>query len=453
MGAIHGLNFLLLALIARESLPTEITGRVRVPLLLAFAGMLSAGFIAQLGNTMGDNLTTLFVLGAVLQVLRHWQAFARGEGASRLLVAGMTMGLGVGLKLTNGIYAPALCLALLMVPTTLSQRLRAAFIFGVGVLTGILITGGHWYWKMWTMFGNPLYPQFNTVFHSPMAGPMAVGDMRFLPHGLMEKALWPFIFAMDPQRISEIKLSMVVWPVLYVAAIALIVRTCFAASKRSGSIAALDPVARARDNALLVFVALAYLIWLNLFSIHRYLMPLELIAPLLIWMIAPRILPGVMAGKIAGLIILLVVASSLHTPNWGRTGWGKHAFDAEAQAIPDTSQSIIFTTQVDPPMGWIATFYPADLAFVSLVTGFESEGFLRKLNAMMAERKGTKYVMLTDSGASSEADATISQAASRVLADHGMQFAPGACVSHPAHIGNHLTHYRLCPVTQTRAPG
>jgi hypothetical protein len=34
-----------------------------------------------------------------------------------------------------------------------------------------------------------------------------------------------------------------------------------------------------------------------------------------------------------------------------------------------------------------------------------------------------------------------------------MQFGPGACVIHPAHIGNHLTHYRLCPVTQTRAPG
>jgi hypothetical protein len=436
-----------------------------VTLLLAFAGMLSAAFIAQLGNTMGDNLTTLFVLGSVLQVLRHWPAFARGQGAARLLVAGVTMGLGAGLKLTNGIYAPALCLALLMVPTTLAQRIRAAFFFGVGVLIGILITGGHWYWKMWTMFGNPLYPQFNTVFHSPMAGPMAVGDMRFLPHGFLEKALWPFIFAMNPQRISEIKLSMVVWPVLYVAAIALVVRTCFAALRRPGGSAALDPIARARDNALFVFVALAYLIWLNLFSIHRYLMPLELIAPLIIWMIARRIFPRVAAGKIAGLIILLVVASSLHTANWGRAGWGKHAFDAEAQAIPDTSQSIVFTTQVDPPMGWIATFYPADLAFVSLATGFESDGFLQRLHAMMAERKGTKYVMLSDSGASidagmdaarkqqGDADAAISQAANRVLADHGMQFGPGACVIHPAHIGNHLTHYRLCPVTQTRAPG
>jgi hypothetical protein len=466
MGAIHGLNFLLLALIARESLAPGEAGRVRVPLLLAFAGMLSAGFIAQLGNTMGDNLTTLFVLGSLLQVLRHWRTFARGEGATRLLVAGVTMGLGIGLKLTNGIYAPALCLALLMVPTTLAQRIRAAFIFGIGVLIGILTTGGHWYWKMWTVFGNPLYPQFNTIFQSPMAGPVAVGDTRFLPHGFIEKALWPFIFAMNPHRISEIKLSMVVWPVLYVAVIALIARTCYAALKRPGGIAALDPVARSRDNALLVFVALAYLIWLNLFSIHRYLMPLELVAPLIIWIIAPRIFPRATAGKIAGLIVLVVIASSLHTPNWGRTGWGKHAFDAETQVLADTSQSIVFTTQADPPLGWIATFYPADLAFVSLVTGFESKGFLQKLHALMAERKGPKYVMMSDSGASigtgldagrtqqgRDADAAASQAASRVLADHGMQFGPGACVIHPAHIGDHLVHYRLCPVTQTRVPG
>jgi hypothetical protein len=52
-----------------------------------------------------------------------------------------------------------------------------------------------------------------------------------------------------------------------------------------------------------------------------------------------------------------------------------------------------------------------------------------------------------------DADAAASQAASRVLADHGMQFGPGACVIHPAHIGDHLVHYRLCPVTQTRVPG
>ena len=129
--------------------------QVRALLLLAFAGLLGAGFIAQLGNTMGDNLTALFVLGAVWLVLRDWHAFARGEGLGQLLLAGLVMGLGMGLKLTNGIYAPALCVALLLVPAAGALRIRAAFLFGVGVLAGIAVTAGHWFWKMWTRLTWP----------------------------------------------------------------------------------------------------------------------------------------------------------------------------------------------------------------------------------------------------------------------------------------------------------
>jgi len=82
MGTIHGLNFVLVSNIAVEMLSTgSHARRVRLPLFLAFAGMLSAGFISQLGNTMGDNLTALFVLGALLMVLRHWGTFATGRSS------------------------------------------------------------------------------------------------------------------------------------------------------------------------------------------------------------------------------------------------------------------------------------------------------------------------------------------------------------------------------------
>jgi len=470
MGTIHGLNFVLLATIAREVLGPHPAGRQRLPLWLAFAGLLGVGFIAQIGNTMGDNLTALFVLGAVLLVLRHWRAVTRGEGAATLLLAGVVMGLGIGLKPTNGIYAPALCLALLLVPASAPCRIRAAFLFGVGVLAGVAASAGHWYWKMWTLFGNPLFPQFNNIFHSPMAAPVGVADLRFLPHGLIEKAFWPFIFAIDSARVSEIKLSMVVWPVLYVAVIAVAVVACVKAARRPAAIAVppnlSNPVDRSRDNALLLFLALAYLAWMNMFSIARYLVPLELLAPLIIWMAAQRIFPRAVAGKVATCIILVIVGLSLHSKNWGRSGWGQQAFSAEAQAIDDPAHSIIFTTHVDPPMGWIATFYPANVAFVSLASGFESAGYVQRLEAMKAGRHAAMYVMLSDSGATveprmeaerkqqgREADAAINVEAGRLLAAHGMQFSSGTCVMHPAHIGDHLMHYRLCPVAQTRVPG
>lgn len=462
MGVIHGLNFLVLVGLARAVLPAGPHGRpVRLPLLLAFAGLLGAGFIAQLGNTMGDNLTALFVLGAVLLVLRHWGAFARGAGLGQLLLAGLVMGLGVGLKLTNGIYAPALCLALLLVPASSAMRLRAAFLFGVGVLAGIAITAGHWFWKMWTLFGNPLYPQFNTLFHSPLAGPIAVGDLRWMPQGLVEKALWPFIFAMHPERISEIKLSMVVWPILYVALAALV---CVSLARRRTAAAPGDVVERSRTSALLVFFALSYFTWLNLFSIHRYLVPLELMAPVVLWLVAQRLLPRALAGKVAAVLIMLVVVCSVPSKNWGRTGFAKQTFSAEVAVLADPQQSMVLTIHADPPMAWIATFYPRDLAFVSLVSGIESPALTQRIAAMLAARKGPVYLMLSDSGASIDpgmdaarkqqglaADAARDREAGRILAERGLQFAVAGCVIYPVHIGNHPTHYRLCPVAPLAA--
>lgn len=160
------------------------------------------------------------------------------------------MGLGVGLKLTVAVYALALCLGLLALPGRAVLRLRAAWLFGVGVLLGMAITGGHWYWKMWTLFGNPLFPQFNKLFHGPLAGPISVVDLRFLPKSLYEYALWPIVFILDPLRVSEIKTASPIWAVLYVAGVALLVKALLL--RRSAPLAGLSarPVRRAAGGSL-----------------------------------------------------------------------------------------------------------------------------------------------------------------------------------------------------------
>lgn len=199
MGWLHGLNFVLAAAIARHALPRA---GYRLPMLLALAGTLGAGFLTQIGNSMGDNMTSLLVLSAVLMVLSNFDRLALGgwRGAAPSIGAGIVMGLGAGLKLTNATYALALCLALFALPGAVWPRLRAAFIFGVGVLAGIAASAGHWYWKMWTVFDNPLFPQCNDRFHGPLAAPIGIGDSGWLPKGLAEKFLWPFIFAIGRNR-------------------------------------------------------------------------------------------------------------------------------------------------------------------------------------------------------------------------------------------------------------
>jgi hypothetical protein len=133
MGAAHGLNFVLVLKICGRVLHLPQADKYRIPLLLSLAGCLTVNFLSELGNTMGDNMTSLFCLSSLLIILQAWQRSRTALDFSflMLLAAGLLMGMGIGLKLTNAIYAIALCAGLLTFPMPALARIKVAFIFGV----------------------------------------------------------------------------------------------------------------------------------------------------------------------------------------------------------------------------------------------------------------------------------------------------------------------------------
>src|SRR5580698_810824 len=140
MGAVHGLNFAVLLGICRLTLADMPEHeRNRTSFWLALAGCLTANFMSAIGNSMGDNTTSLFSLGALLVVMTVWPRLAEVRTRVLLVIAigGIISGLGAGLKLTTVVYSVALCVGLLFAPISATARLRVAFTFGVGVLLGI----------------------------------------------------------------------------------------------------------------------------------------------------------------------------------------------------------------------------------------------------------------------------------------------------------------------------
>ncbi|RZT06273.1 Protein of unknown function [Duganella sp. CF402] len=385
MGALHGLAFLLLAGIARQLLGDAAPRRT--VLLLAAAGLFAPGFLSELGNTMGDNLSALPALASLYLVLRCWDALPQWQArvAWTVLAAGAAMGASAGLKLTNATYAVALCAALLTAPLAWWQRLRLALVYGTGVLGGMAISGGWWFLKMWHTFGNPLFPQFNNIFRSPLAQDGGVIDVFFRPQGWMENLLWPFIFAFNTRRVSEIPLKLALWPVLYMVLAALLVVWLLRRSERK-----LAP----RSAFLLVFVAVAYLVWMRMFSIYRYLVPLELLAPLAIWLAWQYIAPQ--AQRVAGVLLAALALGVFPIANWGHAEWAGQAFSAEVPPIARPADSIVFFAQPDPPSGWMATFMPKQVRVMALGTGLpESPAWRARQLAAIAERPGPHYLLLS----------------------------------------------------------
>lgn len=464
MGWLNGLNFVLLLALARLLLDR---GAHRQALLLALAGCLGPGFLSELGNTMGDNLTSLCVLGALLLLLQAWSRLASGKALPVALLAGLVMGAGCGLKLTNATYAVALCLALLGLRGGPLRRLRAAFVFGVGVLGGIGVTAGHWYWRMWQVFGNPLFPQFNDRFHAPLAAPIGIGDTGWLPKGWSERLLWPFIFTLHPQRVIEIAMTQLIWPMLYLAFLALGLRALRTAIL--GQAPALTP-RRQRIGFVLTFYALAYVGWLNLFGIYRYLVPLELLAPLALWLVLRRLMPAAIAHGVAAYALALAAVAVWPVSNWGHAGWNRAAARADVPAIAAPAQSMVVTVHGDPPMGWLVQFFPRELAFVALGSGFpESPAYARRVADMMAARGGPQYVMLTAIGAepdqappgereaAARRQAELVRRAREILDRYGIVLRDDSCRVYSAWIGDSRQPYQLClitpPAPAARQPG
>jgi hypothetical protein len=465
MGMLHGLNFILVVMIVDSLLPAKSEGaRMAKVLLLALAGVCSNGFISEIGNTMGDNLIALAVLGSLVVLLRNWPRLTAGAGISALLSAGALMGIGVGLKLTAAVFALSLCVSLLLLPLTLIARVRATFLFGIGVIVGIALAGGHWYWKMWTMFGNPFFPQFNSVFQNPLAGPISVADTRFLPHGLVEYLLWPFIFIFDPVRVSEMKIADPIWPLLYVAGAALL--TKFLLRPRLTPAVYPDNVNRSGQvTVVAVFFVLSYLTWMVLFSIYRYLVPVELLAPLMLWLCARALLPRVIAGKIVAVLLLAIVASNFFPRlNWGYAPPARSPVHAETPSFTNPAQSIVFTLHHDRPSGWLIPQFPKELAFVALDSNFpESAAFRQRVNSMVAERSGPMYAMFDVSGTEVDHSVYDSQrarskltysallkGASEVLSARDLVLDSTSCITWMAHLGSRERPYQMCRVQSKR---
>ena len=391
MGFVHGLNFVLLLAIARQLLGSG--GGTRLPILLAAAGVCGAGFLSQLGNTMGDNLTALLVLGALYLVLRGWDALhgASGRVFALMLLSGLAMGLGTGLKLTNAPYAVALCLALLTTPASWGVRLALAVTQGCAVAVGILMAAGYWWLTMWERFGNPLFPQFNNVFHSPLAQQLGVIDNHHMPHNALEALAWPLVFMVQTVRVSEIPLKLAVMPVLYLLALLFVVLWLANKMRSRPATAALSPRAR----FLMVFGLVAYLLWMKLFGIYRYLVPLELLAPLMVWLLVERMAAPRHAARIDGWLLAATTLAVFPFVSWGHADWASPNVSAQVPPLARPADTLVFTAHGNPPMGWLATFFPRDVRVIALAGGFpESPAWLERIQSAIAGRPGPHYVML-----------------------------------------------------------
>jgi hypothetical protein len=362
VGCIHGLNLLLLYHLARAAL-----GAARgsggsnadwLALAIAIAGTTGGMALLLVGNASNDMTVSLFVLLALLLIVRVSDSKVHAVREFwRFGAAGLAGGIAVGLKLTMAPFAFGLAIGVLALRAPARIRLQRVALLGVGGLIGAALFGGIWAYTLWQETGNPVFPYFNDIIGSPLILDASYRDPRFLPESLGEALIYPYLFAWDGMQVSDVAFRDIKIALAYT--LMPLTLLWVLVSRRAQLTQAM--------RLLFTVCVVSYAVWLLIFGIYRYALTLEMLAPLLI-ALAVSLWPTTEKRRWRVLAVLWFAA--LLGTGWSaiaaiRGSWREAYVSVAVPAIADPARTLAVMAGVEP-MGYIVPAFPPQIPFLRI---------------------------------------------------------------------------------------
>jgi hypothetical protein len=438
LGAVQGSNIVPLYAIARSLL--TIAHRELIAAILSFACMTGSLTIHLAGTTYYDNVMSVFVLAGLALMITQREQIRSGpllSGMSIAGFAGLLIGGSIGLKLPEAPFALGFAATLVVLPGSLAHRSTRLIAGGLGGVLGFAIFAGFWMSKMAHLTGNPLFPYFNEYFNSPLALHASYRDMRFIPRRLDVQLMFPLLFSLDWRvaddlPFQDIRVGLTYVVIIITAVLLLIVRRPSKGLVDSGAAA-----------ALLAFTAVSYIAWLKVFAIYRYILLLEILAPILIaasvalWPLKER------ARLIVCAILLLAALVTMRAGISGRVPATDPYIQVTIPPILHPDTTLILMTG-ETPMGYLAPSLPRQIPVLRIDGWMIRPDDGSKLTAETRKRVGAfggdLYVIFNGYEAARNRDS---------LKVYGLAIDSPKCRNIITNLGG---PYRFCPVIRTQSP-
>jgi len=494
LGTVQGLNGIFLFLLAYALLRLENPlQRTITAIIIATAGLLGGGTLGEVGATFYDNVISLGIFGALLVVVTQMETLTASPAKTAFRLAalgGFLMGCAAGLKQPALLYAAGLGLALFTLPTPWRRRFGIAFWFGMGGLAGIALFSGYWMVHLALAYGDPLFPYFNNIFHSPFAELKSYQDPTFIPGDWQHRLFLPLYFAFNPYIVGEVPwrdfsvpLLFVILPVVFImgwwreAVLYCNRRTPHppAARKSGGSLplpqgervkkqrwpTSLSPCGRGWREApgegcptthevsplndlpttryLLAAMAISYVVWAKMFCIYRYLVPLEMLAPLALMLCMGWLVREQRRAWAAACVLLLLVQITVMRADWGHVPWGERYMQIDMPPlVPDT----MLLMAGWHPIGYAATAVPPSVPVIRIHSNFTTPDkppirFTQIMHDRIAAHQGPLKILYLPVEEKRVTDA---------LAAYGLAIEPGFCEEVHNGVDVDFSSYRLCGV-------
>jgi hypothetical protein len=400
---------------------------------LSLVAVTGAASFAVLGTTFNDAFVAAGVLGSLYVLLRGSDASDRiaADRLSTWCIAGVIAGATAGLKLTAAVYCLGLAGAAIAMPSWRRMPLRLSALL-LGGIAGFVLTYGYWGQLLWHLHGNPFFPYYNQIFHSPDATFTAHADRRFQPENVGDALLVPIRLLHVTKRYSEIKLRDPRLLLGTVSFVVLLWRT------HSASAAADDPH-RTRLRVLAGFFLVSFAAWAMQSGIYRYVLPLEMLAGLALVLWLER-LPARWYRTSVIVACLLVVAVT-HRPSWGRSHFERTFANVTIPALPRDSMVVLSSTS---PLAYAVTALPNDVPAIGIDSNLMHPDRCTGLQAVAEQRiaSHTGPLWLLRGGSSEDNEGE------RIAARFYGLNAVGDCLP----VASNLGDLKLCPLRRDPHP-
>jgi hypothetical protein len=437
LGAVQGANVVPLYLMGRFCL------RVADVKLwagsLAILGQAGALTLTEFGTTYYDNVMSVLVFAGLAILVVKRQALREGplrQVAGLSLLAGFITGCAMGLKLPEMPFCIGFAAALLALGGSARHQAVRLLAGGLGGVAGVVLFAAPWMLHVYHLTGNPIFPYFNGYWKSPLALPAPYRDLRFVPafRPWWQQLLFAVLFSVDWHVADDLGFQDIRVLVAYFAVIA--AAAVWALRRRSR-----DPLVDNRAAAiLLVFGAATYFVWLRMFAIYRYIVALEMLAPLLT-VAAVGLLPGARRARILALgLLCFAILVTARSDFLERAPADDPYIQVALPPIPRPDRTMVVMTG-DAPMGFIATQLPPAIPVLRIdgwmVQPRDGSLLTRQMKARIAAHlKGGGDLYLI-------ADATDMARAAKALTDYGLAMRLSECQQFDTNL---VGTYQWCPV-------
>lgn len=463
LGALHGLNFWLLYLIAQLFLPKKLN--ISLALGLAMLGIYGPTAWPGIGSFQNDLLVSIFVLAMILLQLRALEDYKKTQHLNYKIIflAYFFLGLGAGLKLTVCIFIVGALFAILsikvlaiprsekpsksneidiantlrecnkpnkivivppccgrcnpVVKHSKSQLLlflttthcKIILILISGTLLGLSIPAGHWMMRMWQAHHNPLFPFANDIFRITEFS-FAGRDLRFLPKNVWQTLFYPFYFSWDG-RTGDFFFRDVRFIFVYLLFVLLACKWCY---QKLTNVQFLTKEQSSESNDISVrwlfaFFIFSYFTWQFYFSIARYLVTLEMLAPLIIFLLLKKICIDKSILIIFNIIIFYFIVELMQPlvkvrMPWYNTTYFNISLPSALKKSPHGTIVIAFPAifyGVEPrPQFYLLPYFPKSWHFVGIPV-YKDKYFFDKendaaLHAFIQKAPGPIFLLTSD---------------------------------------------------------